>query len=476
MAGIQTQAKPRQSRLRVREVLGSLTFRYIAKYVIVLSATVFLLLAVLYALFSRNYFNELGASIVDELDSLQIIYRGQGMQGVEQYIKDSVTRPAFHRFSYLVLDESDMPIAGDLPPDSSYEEFDDGWLAFQMNLLNWGEEIEVDFLARRMPLDSRYRVIVARSYRDAVNQAGLVVLTLLRAMIATVILGVIGGFLSASRTLSQVDQLNIQLQRILRGNPRQRLDADAQKGYVRDLALIVNDTLDQMESLMQGVRNVSDNIAHDLRTPLTRMHNRLSQLRNQLDDEGREGVQSVIEDCDELLSTFNALLRISALESGGQLSDAAQLDLTELLADVVELYEPLAHARGIAINNRVDLPFNINGDVDLLFQMFANLLDNAIKYSPGGRSIAIELQRASGEDQLTVIVADSGPGIPDAERENVFRRFYRLESARSEQPGHGLGLSLARAITQYHGGALELANNKPGLQVRVHLPSSDSGD
>ncbi|MEM1111153.1 MAG: HAMP domain-containing sensor histidine kinase [Pseudomonadota bacterium] len=460
----------------MREVLGSLTFRYIAKYVIVLSATVFLLLAVLYALFSRNYFNELGASIVDELDSLQIIYRGQGMQGVEQYIKDSVTRPAFHRFSYLVLDESDMPIAGDLPPDSSYEEFDDGWLAFQMNLLNWGEEIEVDFLARRMPLDSRYRVIVARSYRDAVNQAGLVVLTLLRAMIATVILGVIGGFLSASRTLSQVDQLNIQLQRILRGNPRQRLDADAQKGYVRDLALIVNDTLDQMESLMQGVRNVSDNIAHDLRTPLTRMHNRLSQLRNQLDDEGREGVQSVIEDCDELLSTFNALLRISALESGGQLSDAAQLDLTELLADVVELYEPLAHARGIAINNRVDLPFNINGDVDLLFQMFANLLDNAIKYSPGGRSIAIELQRASGEDQLTVIVADSGPGIPDAERENVFRRFYRLESARSEQPGHGLGLSLARAITQYHGGALELANNKPGLQVRVHLPSSDSGD
>ena len=293
----------------------------------------------------------------------------------------------------------------------------------------------------------------------------------LGAMIATVILGVIGGFLSASRALAQVEKLNFQLQRIVRGDPRQRLDAQAEKGYVRELAEIVNYTLDQMESLMQGVRNVSDNIAHDLRTPLTRIHNRLSQLRGSLEGEHRDDVQAIIEECDELLATFNGLLRISALESGGQMKSPQPVDVRELLADVEELYDPLAGAGGIAITNRVDRACRVKGDRDLLFQLFANLLDNAIKYSPAGSAISLDIEAPTETQGAVVIVGDNGPGIPAQERENVLRRFYRLESARSEQPGHGLGLSLAQAIVQYHGGKLELRNNHPGLQVRVRFPA-----
>ena len=462
--------------MQIREVLGSLTFRYIAKYVVVLSASVFILLAGLYALFSRNFFNELGSSVVDELLTIEIIYRGQGLGGVEQYIDDSVSRPSFHRFFYLVTDPEGQRVAGDLTENPNYEEFEDGWLAFQLNLLNWGEEIEVDFLARRVLLDDEYQVIVARDYRDVVDRARLVILTLFRAMIATVILGGIGGFLSAACALAQVEKLNFQLQRIVRGNPRQRLDAESEKGYVRELAEIVNYTLDQMESLMQGVRNVSDNIAHDLRTPLTRVHNRLSQLRSQLDEAQQDEVQAIIEDCDELLATFNALLRISALESGGQMTSAKSTSLNALLADVAELYDPVANARGIAINNRVDQPCEIRGDGDLLFQMFANLVDNAIKYSPPGSAIDMGLHPGRNGEDHVVVIADSGPGIPAAERENVFRRFYRLDSARSAQPGHGLGLSLAQAIAQYHGGSVELGSNNPGLTVKVRLPGQAPGD
>ncbi|MEH6636004.1 MAG: HAMP domain-containing sensor histidine kinase [Halioglobus sp.] len=458
--------------MHARQILSSLTFRYITKYVTVLSATVFLLLGAFYGYFSYTSFSELSESIVEELETLQLVYQGQSLQGVQLYIDDQVASSAVNRYHYLVTDEAGNKVAGDLSAVPRYREFSDGWLGFEMSLLQWGESIEVDFLARPVQLGGGHRAIVARDYADIVERARLVFRTLFRAMIATLLLGITGGFFSAATTLSRVERLNRELSRVIRGSPGQRLDVESEKGYVGQLAVVMNQMLEQMESLMQGVRRVSDNIAHDLRTPLTRMRNNLSQLRSRF--EGREGedVERIIEDCDELLASFNAVLRISTLESGSRLAGGTEVDLRDLLRDVVELYEPLAHERDITLE--LDAPQSriFAGEVDLLFQMFANLLDNAVKYTPNHGRVRLQLgpDPASAGVGHRVVVSDTGPGIAAHERKNVFRRFYRVEASRSEHAGHGLGLSLVQAIAQYHYGAVELANGDPGLRVTVTLP------
>lgn len=452
--------------MRPLEVVTSLTFRYIAIYVTVLSATVFLLLGGLYAYFSYTFFSDLSDSILDELETLQLVYSGQSLTGVQQYIDDQITAPASGRFYYLVTDAAGNRVAGDLRAAPRYQEFTGGWLGFQLALLEWGETVDADFLARPSELGEGYRAIVARNYVDAAEQVTLVFSTLFRAMLATVLLGTIGGYFSAASTLNRVERLNRDLSRVIRGSPDRRIDTSAHKGYVRQLAGIMNDLLGQTETLMQGVKTVSDNIAHDLRTPLTRMRNQLEQLRSGLDGARAEDLQRIIADCDEILATFNALLRISNLETSGQYSGTAETDLAALLSDVVELYEPLAVDKGLSITLELPGKAALPGDRDLLFQLFANLLDNAIKYTPAGGEIAIELVPLSGPG-WRVLVCDSGPGIPVAERKNVFRRFYRLEASRGREPGHGLGLSLVQAIAHYHRGTVELLDNEPGLRIQV---------
>ncbi len=459
-------------RSEIRRVLSSLTFRYVAKFLLALTGMVMLIAALLYGIYSYRYFRDLSASIVDEQETLVLIYRGQGLAGIKQYIEDQRDANLLDRFHYMILDPDGERIGGDLPRSTHYKVFDDGWLDLELGLLKWGESVDVDFLARVIDLGDGYRALVARNYEAVVFSGRLVFSTLVRAMLATILLGLVAGYFVAKRSMDRVEWLGREMSRIIRGDPSQRLAASLEAGHVGDLARIMNSMLEQTEELMQGMRSISDNIAHDLRTPLGRLRNQLIRLRDTLPAERRPEVENLVADCDSLLQSFSAVLRISTLESGNRYTGKREVDLARLLRDVVELYEPLAQEKQIEVTfTGPPFPANTRGDADLLFQLFANVLDNAIKYTPEQGTIAVRLSsRHDGEHSHRISIADSGPGISSEHWGNVFRRFYRVDPSRSAQPGHGLGLSMAQAIAHYHRGHVDLEDNHPGLRVVISLP------
>ncbi|MFB3077280.1 MAG: sensor histidine kinase, partial [Lysobacterales bacterium] len=310
-------------------------------------------------------------------------------------------------------------------------------------------------------------LLAALRYNDILESNRLVMKILFRTMLATLALGVVGGYFSAAFTLRRVERVNEGISDIVRGDLSQRIPLGDAAGNVRELIENFNDMLDQTQSLMQGVRTLSDNIAHDLRTPLTRMRNNLSLLERELQGEEEGRVQQLIAECDEILTTFNALLRIAQLEAGNRISVFAPVNLGALVQDVVELYEPLAQEKQVEVHVHCE-PLGFDGDRDLLFQMAANLLDNAVKYTSNGGAISVAVT-GSERDKVILTVADDGPGIPVADRENVFRRFFRLESSRGVQSGSGLGLSLVQAVVKMHRGSIRLLDNHPGLRVEVSL-------
>jgi signal transduction histidine kinase len=450
------------------KILTSFTFRFMLIYVLALSAAVFVVMAVIYGIFTYSYFEDLQESIVEELETLTLVYEGQGVAGVEQYIQDQQRAEAAGRFHYLLADAEFGKLAGSLEKWPDFREFGDGWVSFGRDVTDFGGSgPESDLLARPVVLSDGGHLLVALRYNDIIESAQLVFRTLLRTMLATVILGVIGGYFAAAGTLRRIEKINEGINDIVRGDLSQRIPLGDAAGNMRLLIENFNDMLDQAQSLMQGVRTVSDNIAHDLRTPLTRIRNQLSQLQQAVPAADEERVRALIEECDDILSTFNSLLRITQLEAGNRLGNFTALQLGPLVQDVVELYEPLAQDKGIELHSWCE-ELELSGDRDLVFQMVANLLDNAVKYTPPDGRISVTLKDAA-EGGVLLTVADSGPGIPETDRENVFQRFFRLESSRGEQPGNGLGLSLVRAVVNLHRGEIRLLDNRPGLRVEISL-------
>ena len=321
-------------------------------------------------------------------------------------------------------------------------------------------------------IDGEPRLVVGRDIED---QRALLVAIYRSIGLGTLLLllvGICGSVLISRHIQSRIDVMGRASARIMAGDLAGRIPSDGSGDELDRLAAQLNDMFHRIEQLMVGLREVSDNIAHDLKTPLNRLRNRaeaaLADTRGA--EAWRQGLERVIDEADDLIKTFNALLLIARLEAGGTMDGFADLDVARLVADVAELYEPVADEAGFKLTWATDGPLPVRGNRQLLGQALANLIDNALKYAvenATSREISISTSASGGAARL--IVADRGPGIAPENRERALRRFVRLEQSRS-LPGTGLGLSLVAAVVRLHGGTVTLEDNEPGLRVVVALP------
>ncbi|UDL91544.1 HAMP domain-containing histidine kinase [Mesorhizobium sp. PAMC28654] len=305
----------------------------------------------------------------------------------------------------------------------------------------------------------RFRAVIRRALMLALGMMGLG--------------GLLIWFFVGHAALKRIDSVSEASRRIMGGDLSGRLPVTGAGDEFDRLSENLNSMLARIATLNEGLKQVSDNIAHDLKTPLTRLRNRaeatLSGKHNTTDY--RQALEGTITESDQLIKTFNAILMISRLEAGYSSESTSKVDLVEAVRDVVELYEPVAEEAGVSLETAVQGNFIIGGNRELIGQALSNIVDNAIKYSTDTTNkprVIVTLERA--DDQIKLSVADNGHGIPDdADRARATERFVRLEKSRS-QPGSGLGLSLAKAVMKFHNGRLDLLPGNPGLSVVMSFP------
>jgi len=353
-----------------------------------------------------------------------------------------------------------------------------GWTETVYRRLDDPEGTEHHALVRVLQLPGGFRILVGRDLEERERLLDIVLSAGQWSVAVVIVLGLAGGFFVARRVLQRVDAMTETSRTIMAGDLSGRLPVGVSDDELDRLAVNLNVMLERIEALMRGFKEVSDNIAHDLKTPLTRLRNRAEEaLRTGGGDAGyRAALEATIEESDELIRTFNALLMIARAESGGQSTQMDEFDAAEIVRGVGELYDPLADEKGIALKIEAPAPVPVRGNRELTTQALANLIDNAIKYAApphggaDGKPPEIVVTAAEGEgDKVLLTVADNGPGIAEADRGRVVERFVRLERSRSE-PGSGLGLSLTSAVAHLHGGELRLEDNGPGLRAVLALP------
>jgi signal transduction histidine kinase len=317
-------------------------------------------------------------------------------------------------------------------------------------------------------LPQGFRLIVGRDLHDQQELLEHILHVVLIAIGLIVLLTLLGGAFMGYGVLRRIDAVSETVGEIIQGDLTRRLPVHTRDNEFDQLSNKLNLMLERIEQLMRGMREVSDNLAHDLRKPLTRLRNRLdvTLLEARNEKEYHEVIEAAMADADSLIKTFNALLSIAQAEAGVRSSDWSAVNLEELTEDMAELYGALAEERGINFVWSAAPGLTVHGNRQLLAQAVSNVLDNALKFTPRGGHV--ELNTTLKEKRPAIIVSDSGPGIPEQDRERALQRFVRLDGARSTE-GNGLGLSLVAAVAKLHDAVLRLEDNKPGLRMIIYF-------
>lgn len=415
------------------------------------------------------------SSLEHEAAAIGLEYRRHGIDRVRETIarKSEIAGPGL----YLLLSETGQTLTGNLTEmPSGLRDQDRGGVFFYSARQGGSAQNQREAVALKVKLDQDGTVLLGRDIEDISAFARRMRMFLFLAFAGLTTAAIAAGYAISRAFLTRLRGINTTVHSIMQGDLSERVPLSGQHGELDGLARNLNQMLERIQQLMLSLREVSDNIAHDLKTPLNRLRNQAEgALRDPRGGEAyREGLERTIEEADGLIRTFNALLLIAKLEAGSLEESSIKFDVGEVLDDVSELYEPVAEEQGLSITTSAPQSLTVFGNKQLIVQAVANLIDNAIKYgskvSDRRNSNNLVSAEARSENDLIVIeVGDHGPGIPEQDRQRALKRFVRLEQSRTE-PGTGLGLSLVAAVARMHGGTVELDDNEPGLIVRLKLP------
>jgi signal transduction histidine kinase len=430
---------------------------------------------------------QIATTVNAETGEITEIFARRGLRGLVGTIGNRALRPGANL--YLVTTPTGQAISGNVGSLAPGVMATTGWSETAYRRLDEQDTADHRALVRVTELSNGFRLLIGRDLEERRRLFGIVAKAAQWSLLVVVVLGLGGGIFVARRVLRRIDAMTGTTQRIMAGDLSGRLPVGRSGDELDRLAENLNAMLERIETLMMGLKEVSDNIAHDLKTPLTRLRNRAEEAlaRSGSEAEYRGALERTIEESDGLIRTFNALLMIARAESGQARGNMTDFDAAEVASGIHELYEPLAEDSGVILRVKTG-PAPLHGNRELISQALANLVENAIKYGtpvpaaqPLGadavaradaketlKQILIEARRDGG--QVLLSVTDRGPGIPEADRKHAVERFVRLETSRT-QPGSGLGLSLASAVATLHGGELRLGDAHPGLSATLAIPA-----
>ena len=448
--------------MRIPRIFATASFRLAALYAALFAGSIVVLGAVVFWTTHSVLDQQVRNRIATEVSTLQAGFRAGGIDALVAAVRDRDR--ASSALDYRVQNAVGKRLAGHLPSPGDGR----GWIMLQARDvgIDKRDSIKERVEARVVPLDGGALLVVGDD-RDRVRHVDDAILDAFKwALGVTLMLGITGGLILSAGFLRRVDAIAQTAEAIIDGDLTRRVPERQTADELDRLAHTFNRMLDRIAGLMESMRQISSDVAHDLRTPLTRLRQDLESTRSGVRSaaEYQSAIDAAVVETDALLDTFGALLRITQIESGTRRAGFADVDLSGLVETVAAAFMPSAEDAGQRIIVSVSSECRIHGDRELLTRMLANLIENAIGHTPTGTAIAIGL--AINCDRAKLVVADNGPGVPAVAHERILRRFYRLEHSRST-PGSGLGLSLVAAIAELHDAEITIDDNRPGLRATV---------
>ncbi len=452
-----------------RRLLRSAAFRFAAIYALLLTASAVALAMFLWWSTAGLLDRQTTEAIQADAQSLSDRFAAGGLPALVLTIEDRLTQNVEDDAIYLLVDPSGRRLAGNLAHWPQGENMQNGEL-YELPIERAGMRSLA--VVEGFGLPGGFRLLIGRDAQVRAQLRRLLTGALLWAVVVVIGMASLGALVVRSLFRSALANVSATAAAIAGGDFSQRVKLSGRGDEFDQLAETINDMLDRMARLMEGVREVSNAIAHDLRTPITRARVRLEEAAEHAEtaEQLRAAIERATADLDGIVAVFQALLRIAEIEAGSRRSAFATLDVVPLLADVAELYGAVAEEKGISLTVRAPGRLTTFGDRELIQQAVANLVDNAVKFSPAGGIVS--LSTAATRGGVEIAVADQGPGIPAADRARAVERFFRGESARNS-PGSGLGLALVQAVAQLHGGSLRLGDAGPGLIATLVLPGHE---